>query len=47
MLNSIFEYMRQIFTLTEAQQRTQNTVKELQGEVRELAKTIEERQRRC
>ena len=45
MLNSFFEYVRQIFTLTEAQQRTQVTVKELQKEVRDLSQTMEERHR--
>jgi len=45
MLNSFFEYVRQIFTLTEAQQRTQITVKELQKEVRDLSQTMEERHR--
>ena len=45
MLNSFFEYVRQIFTLTEAQQRTQATVKELQKEVRELAQAMDERHR--
>ncbi|MBI1765985.1 MAG: hypothetical protein HYR56_31665 [Acidobacteria bacterium] len=46
MSNSVFEYIRQIFTLTEAQQRTQHTVKELQGEVRELTRTMGEQLRR-
>ena len=45
MLNSFFEYVRQIFKLTEAQQRTQITVKELQKEVRDLSKTMEDRHR--
>ena len=43
MLSSVFDYVRQIFTLTEAQQRTQNSVKELQNEVRELTRRVEER----
>ena len=38
---------RQVLTLTEASQRNQAALKELQKEVRDLAQTMEERQRHC
>jgi chromosome segregation ATPase len=42
----LFEFMRQVFTLTEAVSRQQSVLNELQKEVRDLSRTVDEDIRR-
>jgi predicted RNase H-like nuclease (RuvC/YqgF family) len=42
----LFEFMRQVFTLTETASRQQSALNELQKEVRDLSRTIDEDIRR-
>jgi len=42
----LFEFMRQVFTLTEAVSRQQSALNELQKEVRDLSRTVDEDIRR-
>lgn len=42
MLKQLYEIMRQVFTLTETTSRQQSALKELQAEVRDLSRTVNE-----
>lgn len=46
MWKQLFEFMRQVFTLTETANRQQSALKELQQETRELSQTVDEDIRR-
>lgn len=46
MWKQLFEFMRQVFTLTEAVSRQQAALHELQKEVRDLSRTVDEDIRR-
>ncbi len=46
MWKQLFEFMRQVFTLTEAVSRQQSVLNELQKEVRDLSRTVDEDIRR-
>ncbi|MCP9492931.1 MAG: hypothetical protein MSG64_00595 [Pyrinomonadaceae bacterium MAG19_C2-C3] len=46
MWKQLFEFMRQVFTLTEAVSRQQSALNELQKEVRDLSRTVDEDIRR-
>lgn len=42
MWKQLFEFMRQVFTLTETVSRQQSALNELQKEVRDLSRTVDE-----
>ena len=46
MWKQLFEFMRQVFTLTETVSRQQSALNELQKEVRDLSRTVDEDIRR-
>lgn len=46
MWKQLFEFMRQVFTLTEAVSRLQSALNELQKDVRDLSRTVDEDVRR-
>ncbi len=46
MWKQLFEFMRQVFTLTETASRQQSALHELQTEVRDLSRTVDEDVRR-
>jgi hypothetical protein len=47
MWKSIYDMFRQALSLAETSQRNHTMLKELQKEVRDLSRTMDERQRRC